>query len=570
MRKELREKISELLRFIYEETYRSGDEDALGILIDKYPAAGRRNRLNEKDNVLIIYPDAITKDGRPSIGVIDEFIEKHADFISNVHLLPFYPYTSDDGYAVSDYETVRAECGTWEDIGRLAGRRGLVFDFVINHVSSENGWLRGYLDGDPGYADFFIEYSEGFDTSKVVRPRPTPLFHEFTGEAGSKLLWTTFGKDQVDLNFGNFQVLLRICGILAEYLHYGARCIRLDAVCYLWKESGGSCCNMERTHAVIKLLRLLMDEIAPGALLLTQTNVPHGENLCYFGDGTDEAGLIYQFVLPPLVLQAILSQKADKLTEWAKKIDRVSDTATFLNFLGGHDGIGLRPVQSILTDDDRTRMMENTLAQGGKVSCSVSPDGSREVYELNTNYLSALTLPGDSGELQMRKTLAAHSILFSAIGVPAIYYHALFGSQNDCAGMEKSGMVRRINRQKFEREELECLLEDEWLRKGILENLEKMLRIRGENPAFSPYNPQVVYDLDPELFSLERYEYGKNGQRVLSLTNVSSRFCRKILPDTFRGKLIYNAFEQQKYEDNEVVLTPYGSVWLEIDPQQKK
>lgn len=563
MRGEVKQKIEDLLRFIYPESYKNGDEEFLCRIVDRSPALPKRKPFNEKDNFLIIYPDAIRKEGEPSIRTLDHFLDKHAEQITNVHLLPFYPYSSDDGYAVTDYENVRGECGEWRDIHELADKRQLIFDFVVNHVSAQSDWFRRYLDGDPQYRDFFIEYREDFDTSKVVRPRSAPLFHEYPVATGSKKLWTTFGADQIDLNYGNFRVLVRMCDILAAYLRHGARCIRLDAVCYLWKESGKSCCNLPRTHAVIQLFRLLMNEIAPGTVLLTQTNVTHEDNLSYFGNGRNEAGLVYQFALPPMVLNSVCSQSAVKLTQWAKGINRISEEATFFNFLGGHDGIGLRPVQNLLTNTERDKMIENTLANGGKVSYSSGMGGVSEAYELNTNYLSALTFLDDTEEIQLRKTLAAHSILFSVIGVPAIYYHALLGSENDCLGMEETGIVRRINRQRFVEAELEQLMRVE-LRRKIRDHLLEMLRVRGRSPAFSPYNPQVVWDLDFRVFAVERYEYGRRGQKLISITNLSSDKVEIDMPGHINGKILYNSQDEQTYREGKLCLAPYGFIWLEI------
>lgn len=567
MNSERKQEAARLLQFLYGKNYHQGDEDELEAIAGQH-AVRVRKPLTEKDNFLIIYPDAIRNDGEASLAVLDRFLKRRADFISNVHLLPFFPFSSDDGYAVMDYDCVRTECGSWEDVERLSETRGLIFDFAVNHVSSESLWLKRYLDGDPEFRDFFIEYDETFDTSKTVRPRPTPLYHEYTGKAGTKRLWTTFSADQVDLNYRNFRVLLKMCRVLAEYLEHGARCIRLDAVCYLWKESGTSCCSLEQTHAVIRLLRLLMDEIAPGSVLLTQTNVPHEENLSYFGDGTNEAGMVYQFALPPLVLHAILSGQADLLVRWAGGVENPPGHAAFFNFLGGHDGVGLRPVRNLLDHKGRELLVENTLAEGGKTSSASLPGGGEEVYELNTNYLSALTCPGDSEEIREGKTLAAHSILCSLMGVPAIYYHALFGSGNDCRGMEESGMPRRINRQKFSEAQLETLLKTEGLRREILEGLKDMLTARGKNPAFGPYNPQKIHQPAPGVMAVERYQKDGNGERILTLTNVGREPEKIYLKENIKRVLLSRGSRQEE-EKRTITLMPYGYLWAELERTEK-
>lgn len=60
-----------------------------------------------------------------------------------------------------------------------------------------------------------------------------------------------------------------------------------------------------KTHLIIKLLRSIIDNVAPGTVIITETNVPHKDNIAYFGAGDDEAHMVYQFSLPPLVLHAV-------------------------------------------------------------------------------------------------------------------------------------------------------------------------------------------------------------------------------------------------------------------------
>ncbi len=556
MNKYFAHKFKTLLQEIYGEKYHEGDEEQILDLGKKYYSHRERPLLNESDNCLIIYSDAISDGMKPTLAVLDNFIRDNINFINNLHILPMFEYTSDDGYAVTDYLKIRKECGSWDDVEHLSSRYGLILDLVINHVSSQSPWLKKYLDGEEAYRDFFIEYKEDFDFSCVVRPRDSDLFHEYEGKAGKKKLWTTFSEDQVDLNYANYQVLLKVLGIIGEYLKHGARGIRLDAVCYLWKESGKSCCNLEKTHKVIQLIRAFMEMTAPGSVLLSQTNVTADENMKYFGDGSNEAGLIYQFALPPLVLYSILSGNAEKLSAWASEIKRESDTATYFNFLGGHDGIGLRPVSKILSDEDITLLAENTEAEHGKVSWSVKPDGSPEPYELNISYLSALTQSEDTDEVRIRKMLAAHAIMCSLAGIPALYYHGVFGSENDLEGMKKSGIVRRINRQKFEASELCGELSDTLLRKGILSGIRRMLEVRAKNRAFDPYGFQKILSIGAEIFAVERWSQN-GGKHILAVINVSRR-CQTI---EFKGKNYTDILTGRHFE-NQIEMQGYEYLWL--------
>src|SRR3954453_15882184 len=322
-----------------------------------------------------------------------------------------FPWTSDDGFAVVDHRKVNPDLGTWDDIAALEKHHRLMFDFVANHVSASSPWFTGWLAGDPAYDGCFIARDPSFDTRRVVRPRVSPLFHAFDRPGGGSVeAWTTFGSDQVDVNVGTVETLLELTDVLLEYVERGASAIRLDAAGFLWKESGTTCLHLPQTHAVVKLWRAIVDSAAPGTQLLTETNVPHEENISYFGDGSDEAHLVYQFALPPLVLHSFVSGSTARLTAWARDIaGPVSDTATFFNFLASHDGIGLRPTEGILTDAERRALVVRTLAHGGRVSMAAPVGGRETVYELNISYLDALAAPEEAhdDEVVAAKALAA-------------------------------------------------------------------------------------------------------------------------------------------------------------------
>ncbi|MDZ7542974.1 alpha-amylase, partial [Clostridium perfringens] len=177
--------------------------------------------------------------------------------------------------------------------------------FVANHISKSSSWFKGYLNDEEKYKNYFIKDDNNFDSKNVVRPRTSPLFHEYKGESGLKTAWTTFSEDQIDVNFGHFPVFLEMTDILLNYAQNGATSIRLDAIGFLWKESGTSCMHLPQTHAIIEIWRMLLDYFKPNTQIITETNVPHKENISYFGDTTNEANMVYQFALPPLVLHTL-------------------------------------------------------------------------------------------------------------------------------------------------------------------------------------------------------------------------------------------------------------------------
>ncbi len=363
------------------------------------------------------------------------------------------------------------------------------------------------------------------DLSRVVRPRALPLLTAFSTAAGAKQVWTTFSADQADLNFKNPAVLLRVLEALLFYVAKGARFIRLDAIAFLWKEIGTSCLHLPQTHRIIQLLRAVLDEVAPHVLLITETNVPHAENLSYFGDGTNEAQLVYNFALPPLVLHSFATGNAEKLTHWAQTLALPSDRVTFFNFLASHDGIGLNPARGILNDAEIDALARRTVEHGGFISYKDMPDGSQAPYEMNINYLDALSNPAasESAELAARRFVAAHAILLSLQGVPGIYFHSMFGSRGDRAGAESSGLLRRVNRQKLDRQELEAGLADPAsLRGQVFSGCRRKLQMRGRHAAFHPCGEQQVLAMDPRLFAVRRIS-PDGTDRVLCLHNVSDQ-----------------------------------------------
>jgi glucosylglycerate phosphorylase len=560
--KVLLEKIEQKLRFIYGEKYEEHFLDKAGELIEKWSAVDwpKNEPISEKNVYLITYGDSIYEEGKPTLETLHRFLQEYIkDIVTDVHLLPMFPYTSDDGFSVTDYREIHPELGDWDNIEGLSKDYRLMFDFVANHISKSSDWFQKYLQDHPKYKNYFIPYDSEFDASHVVRPRTSPLFHEYEGKNGLKTAWTTFSEDQVDVNIAYFPLLLEMTDILLTYAFKGGTSIRLDAIGFLWKESGTSSMHLPQTHAIIQMWRTLLDEFKPGTQIITETNVPHKENVSYFGDGTNEAQMVYQFSLPPLVLYTLTTHDSGKITDWAKTIGKVSETSTYFNFLASHDGIGMRPTEGILTEDEKQLLVDKVQENGGRVSYKNNTDGSQSVYELNINYSDALVNKDEdiTEDLQVQKMLAAHSILLSCIGVPAIYYHSLLGSQNDQKGAEESGINRRINREKLAYDRISRELSEQPRRKAIFNGLKKMIEIRQQHSAFSPYADQEVMELGPELFALKRIN-NETGEEIIFAVNVTAETVK--LNGVLKG--IDQLTGQMISEGS--LLQPYGFVWIQL------
>lgn len=522
-------------------------------LVEKWSKAEfkRKEWVDETDSILITYGDTVSKDGEKPLTTLKTFLDNNVqNLISTVHLLPMYPFTSDDGFSVVDYRRINPELGAWEDIKALSKSYDLMFDGVINHISKESDWFKGYLGGDKQYDNYFIECDPTADYSMVVRPRALPLLTKFNKQGKEVYLWTTFSDDQIDINFANYKVFIEILDILLMYAAEGARFIRFDAIGFAWKKLGTTCIHLEETHMLIKVMRMVLDEVTNGTVIITETNVPHKENISYFGNGVDEAQMVYQFPLPPLILYTFIKGDSNALTKWAASLGETEQGTTFFNFLASHDGIGVRPTEGILTDEDRQLMVDRVLEHGGRISYKNNPDGSKSPYELNINYMDALTHPQESSDIRIRRFLASQFILLSLAGVPGIYIHSLLGSRNWLEGVEASGINRRINREKLDYNQLLIELEADQERSKVFNKYKELISVRRQEKAFKPNSKQKVLDLNSNVFALSR------GDNILAIVNITNELVELELP--FVGTDIITG----KKEDISIVLAPYEYKWI--------
>lgn len=521
-------RLDALLRSLYGDTAGTHTAVQLAHLIArKRPdqTSAPTSALSERDVLLITYADQVREHGIAPLRTLAAFCQKHlAGVVSGVHILPFYPWSSDDGFSVKDYFAVDPVYGTWEDIAALREPFDLMFDAVFNHMSTQGAWFQRFLRDEPEFRDFFVTVEGNPDLSQVVRPRALPLLTEFPTARGPERVWTTFSADQADVNVKNPRVLLALLDALLFYAEHGARFIRLDAIAYLWKEIGTPCLHLPQTHAVIQLMRAVLDKAAPHVQLITETNVPHTDNIAYFGDGANEAQLVYNFALPPLVLHALLRGDSTHLARWAATLKAPSDSTTFFNFLASHDGIGLNPVRGILPPAEIDFLIERCRAHGGFISCKHDAEGSKSPYEMNIVYFDALNDAGagDTLETQVNRFMMAQAIMLSLAGVPGVYFHSLFGSRNDRAAALQSGIHRRINRQKLTLAELEAHLDDKSsLPASVFGRYQDLLQARRSHAAFNPYAGQQVLEGSPHLLAVWRTaESGRDW--VLCLHNVTN------------------------------------------------
>lgn len=540
----------------------------MGLEPNQEPPPAHQNHWDESDVVLITYADTVQRADEKPLVTLHRFLQDClADTVSSVHILPFFPYSSDDGFSVMDYLAVNESHGAWEDIERIAGDYKLMADLVINHMSARSRWFENFRKRvEPG-KDYFFEGNPRDDLSAVVRPRTSPLLNAVQTDDGERYVWCTFSEDQVDLNFANPMVLIEFAAIIRYYLDRGIILFRLDAVAFLWKEPGTPCIHLQQTHELIKILRLLIEHHSPNAVVITETNVPNRENLTYFGNA-NEAHVIYNFSLPPLLINTLVTGDCKHLKTWLMSMPPAQMGTTYLNFIASHDGVGMRPTDGLLSEEEKQRLINTMESFGGKVSFRRTPDGRDQPYEINIALYDALQGTAESGRdhWQLPRFLCAHTIMLALEGIPAFYIHSLLATENDLARVEHTGRLRSINRSQWQLDDLEEKLGDPLSHHGkAFAELKRLIAIRRKQPAFHPNATQFTLHLGLKLFGFWRQSMRRD-QSIFCIHNISDQLQEVALSDI---NLIGTDHWQDlisglKIDDlsGSVTLKPYQSVWL--------
>ena len=526
------------------------------------------NLWNEADTLVITYGNTLVDGQHKPLDLLRDFLNRYLrGVINGVHILPFFPFTSDDGFAVTDYRLVNSQLGDWSDIQRIGEEFRLMSDLVLNHVSSLSTWFSEYRQGHAPYDKFFVEASPEDDLSEVVRPRTSPLLREVMTANGPKHVWCTFSHDQIDVDFHNPEVLLEFLRIMRLHIDNGVRIVRLDAVAFVWKELGTNCIHLPQTHAIVRLMRLLCDYAEERVVLMTETNVPNAENLSYFGN-RNEAHMIYNFSLPPLLLHALLSGNSLHLNQWLMRMPPAQLGCAYLNFSASHDGIGVRGAEGLLSNDELDQMIQCVRDAGGLVSMRALADGSQKPYELNITYFDALkgTIEGGEDGLQVARFICSQSIVMALEGVPAFYIHSLLATHNDHVGVEKTGVNRAINRHRWDYPELRALLDDpESLNAQVLAALKDRIAIRTAQKAFHPNATQFTMQLGDAFFGIWRQSPARD-QSIFAINNLTSQDAEipHISINLIEGEDWYDLLSGEKIDLSvpNIRFAPYQSRWI--------
>ncbi len=557
--------IKESLDFIYTQEDSAKAYEKVLDLINKYKKRIKSipYYLTQKDIILITYGDQVFHHGKTALDTLNRFLNEYVqDVINTVHILPFYPYSSDDGFSIVNYKGVCPLKGSWKDIENIKKNHRIMFDCVINHMSQLSKWFNNYLANIPDFEDFFIDIDPSTDLTNVVRPRTSPLLTEFIDDEGKiRNIWTTFSSDQVDLNYANYKVLLKVLDILLYYIEKGASLIRLDAIAYTWKNTETPCVHLPQTHELIQLMREVMHAVAPEVIIITETNVPHGENISYFGSGNDEAQMVYNFALPPLLAFSILKSDTTKLSNWAKELNLPSDGVCFFNFTASHDGIGVRAVNEILDEKEMSFLIRTAISHGGFASYRAIGDEEESPYELNCSYIDLLTNPEEDDSIRVKRMMLSQAVVLAMPGVPGIYFHSLVGSRNYHEAVRKTRIYRTINRDKLNYDNLKELLEEEGsLEKTLFKRYKQLLSIRIHEDAFNPFGKFEFPDLGNKVFAIKRYAKDDN-ESILALFNFNGESVAITLPNKNSEHLV-DMITHVRINSKKISLEPYQIVWL--------
>ena len=570
LKKDFSEKVKQYLFQIYSNDLSKKQINNLFLNIKSIftqPMKRSKNELwSEKDFLLITYADSIKKNNQKNLITLNSFLKKYCKEFSYIHILPFFPFSSDDGFAVEDYKKIKIEHGSWKDLKKITKTFDIMVDLVINHCSSNNKLFKNFLDDKNPGKDFFINSEKKFPKSnKIVRPRSSDLSKKVLVDGKNTYVWCTFGHDQVDFDFRNPNVLLYFFEIIKFYLDQDIKALRLDAVAFLWKELGTRCINLPQTHNIIRLIRLIIDRFYNKTLIITETNIPSHENLTYFGNN-NEAHCIYNFSLAPLLIHAVVSGNSFYLKKWSRGMPPAQENNSYLNFLSTHDGIGMRPVEGILPENEIQKYFNFFKKQGGLFSYRTNA-GKKSVYEVNITLLEAFKeCYNGKDKFVLERFILAHTILFSMEGIPAIYIQNYLGSKNDNAKVKKTNSFRSINRRNWNFDSLVKIFKNKSnINSKILHSLNRLMVLRKKQIAFHPNATQFTLQLGDIFFGIWRQSIDRS-QSIFCISNLTNVKQKISLLDInlISTNNWFDILSNKKIKNigDELLFKPYQTFWI--------
>ena len=565
-RKNIRSKLVNIYKTIFSKKDINYFENEIIQLINNFNKKNpkKKKSISEKTTLVICYGDSVYSEKKKSIRVFQSFFQKKLkNYFNTIHFLPFYPSSSDSGFAVKDHYKVDNKLGNWLDIKSISKSTNVMADMVINHSSARGLWFKNFLKKKVPGKDYFLTVDNKFNTSRVIRPRDHTLLKKIKIFNQSDYLWRTFSPDQIDLNFRNPSVLIQFIKIMIHLINNGVTIFRLDAIAYLWKENGTKCINLKQTHEIIKLLRNIINLLNIQTTIITETNLPENENLSYFGKN-DEANWIYNFSLPPLLIHAFLFENSSYLNKWSKNLPNTKNDNCYLNFIASHDGIGIRPTEGLLNKKTLDNFLNRLKKNGSKFSYRKVQNKAKKVYEANITVFDALKKSDYDiqGKFYLERYISSHAIMISFEGIPAIYFNSIFGTSNDEAKYIITGNNRDVNRYRWNFKNITNKLKNNKSKQNIFyQNICNLLNIRRKQKAFHPNALRINLNFGRKVYAFKRVSIDKK-QTILCITNLSSKIQKTEISQKYlKMKNLINSkiqIEDRKF----LVLRPFETIWL--------
>lgn len=516
-------------------------------------------------NLYCVYPDGIHCEHKllPLQNLTRHLARIKSLGCNTVHILPFLDSPMiDHGFDISDYYRVRRDLGSIADLQELINEAkrlelDLVMDMVLNHISDQHPWFQKAEAGDERYRKFFIytkeqpkfirkyvkdkavwaEYeAEGkLYTANIIFPEHTgPIPHWREGKDGY-WYYHTFYPQQLDLNWFNPELFLELAKLLVYWTQYGFS-FRFDAIHFIG-QGPYKAYNDENTnaHSLLAVLKWIVHQVNPNALFIVEASEPVDQIVPYFGtDRHAQADMAYNFYVCNELWAAIVEHNASYVWRGLERSRNIPSHGEWLYFLRNHDELSLAYL-----DDDQLERINSSIAKHGvdfREGCGIS---GRTFSFLSGND---------------ERFLMAYFLLISLPGAVMIPYGDEIAKKsiplNELAPKLRKD-TRNVNRGSIE--------EKEYLdahNKGIFEKMSEMLHHRQLLQEYTYIWPSQIEAPDGIFAACYSNKDSKLGI-FINLTHKQKTIKR----DTSFSNVVgwVNSFV---YNDEEIVLGPYGGVWL--------
>ncbi|MEL6152011.1 MAG: amylosucrase, partial [Chloroflexota bacterium] len=511
--------------------------------------------------------------------------------VTYLHLMPVFrtPATnSDGGYAVSSYRETNPKLGTIDDLRELATefrRAGisLVLDFIFNHTSNEHDWALAARSGDERYRDYYRVFPDRTvpdqyeATLREIFPEQSP--GNFTWDSDLQgYVWTTFYSFQWDLNYENPEVLTAMMGEMLFLANVGVEVLRLDAVAFVWKETGTPSESLPQAHMIVQALNALVNVAAP-AMIFKSEAIVHPDDVVSYIDA-DESPISYNPTMMAMIWDALATRRADVLSYAMQKRYALPEDCVWVNYVRVHDDIGWSMADGDLAQfgingfDHRqflnrfyTGRFDGSFARGvGFGYNEVTQDLRIAGTAASLTGLEAALETDDAGMIQdaINRLLMIHSIILSTGGIPLLYIGDEIATLNDYSyedDPQKALDSRWVHRSEFNLERAEARDDASTIQGAVFLRLKHMIDVRKNTRLLGGVQVAFFDSGNAHVLAYVR------SRTILCLHNFSERpqqLSRDIIAThwTRRGHVTNTATGETVHIGDTIDMPPYAYMWL--------